>query len=159
MIVNPLLFEIIVASCLLSGLLFLTFALISSSRSDLFIKTLTIGFSSLIAFNLLFFSLMMIDRSKSLYLVRWVGECAPIKKEKLLSAISETLEQQDYEYLNRRIEEQKLRGIIKSNSVSELELSTTGKMLFQVSNGIAKVYGLNEWKKISISESKNCTNS
>ena len=159
MIANPLLFEIIVVSCLLSGLLCLTFEFISRSKSDLFTKTLTIAFSSLVAFNLLFFSLMMIDRSKSLYLVRWVGECAPITKEKLLSAISETLGQEDYDYLNRRIKEQELRGIIKSTTVSELELSMTGKILFQVSNGIASVYGLNEWKKISISESKNCSNS
>ncbi len=109
------------------------------------LKLGTVFTIQLVAFNLLFFSTMMVDRSKSLYLVAWVGQEKSIKKEILFEKIEAKYGDADRQYLQLRISEQIERNVIHLRN-NKLELSKIGSFYFKVANLVAKIYDLNGWK-------------
>ncbi len=100
--------------------------------------------SGLIAFNLLFFSLMMIDRSKSLYVINWIGNSKTITRPQLFELQGVSLGSKDFDYINLRINEQIQRGIVVENKGS-LSLSVYGRILNRIANLFASAFLLKNW--------------
>lgn len=100
--------------------------------------------SALVSFNLLFFSLMMIDRSKSLYIVNWVGSLQPVTKNALYEKIGVPEKSSEGEYIEIRINEQKLRRVLSEQN-GYLQLTMYGTLIQQTSNIFAEIFLLNGW--------------
>lgn len=144
-----LLFEGIVLSVVLPFVLFI-FAY-RLPRIKYFFKSiflnpiLSLILSSLIIFNLLFFSLMMIDRSKSLYIIKWVGNSQPISREELFKDIGVIINSNDGRYIKIRIEEQLQRKVITEKN-GLLHLTPYGSLLKKSADISAKIFLLNGWE-------------
>ncbi len=91
----------------------------------------------------------MVDRSKSLYLVAWVGQQKSIEKENLFKKIEEKYGDADRFYLELRISEQIKRKVIVLND-NKLELSETGILYFRLANLVANIYNLKGWKNTGL---------
>ena len=100
--------------------------------------------SALISFNLLFFSLMMVDRSKSLYLVNWVGSLQPVSKKVLFEKIGVPEQSSDSKYLEIRINEQKSRHVLSEQN-GYLQLTMYGTLIRKTSEIFAEIFVLNGW--------------
>lgn len=142
-----LLFESILFAGLVSFLLIVSMQIFISKKfkKAFALKLGTVFTIQLVAFNLLFFSTMMVDRSKSLYLVAWVGQEKSIKKEILFEKIEAKYGDADRQYLQLRISEQIERNVIHLRN-NKLELTEIGSFYFKVANLVAKIYDLNGWK-------------
>ena len=112
--------------------------------------------TTLVVFNLMFFSLMMVDRSKSLYVIRWVGDCPNLSREDLLTEVRDELGQLDEKYLRIRIDEQIKRSLVKSSSSEELYLSLTGRIIYLVADGLSLGFGLDGWSAESLKDAQRC---
>ncbi len=119
-------------------------------------EILKVALITLVVFNLMFFSLMMVDRSKSLYVIRWVGDCSNLSREDLLVEVREELGQLDEEYLRIRIEEQVKRSLINSGLDDQLHLSLAGRFVYTVADGLSLVFGLDGWSMMSLQNSQLC---
>lgn len=115
-----------------------------------------VAFAVLLTFNLLFFSLMMIDRSKSLYVIRWVGDCPGLSEAELLNKVEEELGQVDNQYLEQRIAEQVDRTIIDLQEDEGLELTPIGKVTYELASFFSRLFGLRGWTENSLSNLKQC---
>jgi hypothetical protein len=87
---------------------------------------------------------MMIDRSKSLYVIQWVGEQKNATREEIFNAKGVQVNSLDFDYINLRIEEQIKRKIIVNNQ-DQLSLSNYGKIIYSIANVIAKIFALKNW--------------
>jgi hypothetical protein len=145
---DMLLFESILFTTFLQTLILITLAgtkKIGSMFRKLYRSPIIIFLlSGLVSFNLLFFSLMMIDRSKSLYVIQWVGEQKNATREEIFNAKGVQVNSLDFDYINLRIEEQIKRKIIVNNQ-DQLSLSNYGKIIYSIANVIAKIFALKNW--------------
>jgi hypothetical protein len=82
---------------------------------------------------------MMIDRSKSLYVIRWVGDCPGLSEAELLNKVEEDLGQIDNKYLEQRIAEQVDRRIIDLEEDEGLELTPIGKAIYQLASFLSRL--------------------
>jgi hypothetical protein len=146
---NFLLFESIILATLLPMIFFL---LVNKLRNiKIFFKNIfasplvTILFSSLIIFNLLFFSLMMVDRSKSLYVIKWVGDSQPISRENLFKQVGVIKNSNDEQYIEIRIKEQLYRKVLSENG-GLLHLTAYGSLLKNFADMTAKIFLLKGWE-------------
>jgi len=152
-----LLFEAIVFSCLIAGAIkILEMRLKHQSWGCMRQESSRVALAVLLTFNILFFSLMMVDRSKSLYVVRWVGDCSGLSEEEILIKVDTELGQRDDRYLERRFDEQVERKVIRVKDDKKLELSSIGKSVYWLGNTISKVFGLRGWSQNSLEDSAPC---
>lgn len=110
----------------------------------------------LLVFNLMFFSLMMVDRSKSLYVVRWIGDCPGLSESEILFEVRDKLGQLDDQYLQLRIREQVTRSIVYRDNNKKLHLSVLGKAIYSTANTLSLLFGLEGWTEISLDASPKC---
>jgi hypothetical protein len=90
--------------------------------------------------------LLNIDRSRSYFVIGWVHE-GNIKVEGNLYNYDNVYspEKKNIEAADFRLSEQIDRGyVIQKNQV--LELSTSGKFLYQIAELLSGIYNLNTWK-------------
>jgi hypothetical protein len=146
-----ILFESILLTGLLSFLfiIFAQFFITKKFKKSFTLRLGTVFTIQLVAFNLLFFSTMMVDRSKSLYLVAWVGQEKSIEVESLFEKIEAKYGDADRQYLKLRISEQIERKVIHSDN-NKLELSEIGTFYFKVANLVAFIYDLKGWKNTEL---------
>jgi hypothetical protein len=143
-----LLFESIILAIIIQ--LFLLGAILKVAKINLFFKKIFVSplmvflLSALVSFNLLFFSLMMIDRSKSLYIVNWVGSLQPVTKKALYEKIGVPEKSSEREYIEIRISEQKLRRVLSEQN-GYLQLTMYGTLIQKTSNIFAEIFLLNGW--------------
>jgi hypothetical protein len=144
-----LLFEAIILAVTLPFLLFLLVYRLRKIKylfKNIFSNPLlSIMLSSLVIFNLLFFSLMMIDRSKSLYIINWVGNGQPISREDLIKKVGVIENSNDGKYIEIRIEEQLSRNVISENN-GLLKLTYYGSLLKSFADFTAKIFLLKGWE-------------
>lgn len=110
----------------------------------------------LLVFNLMFFSLMMIDRSKSLYVVRWIGDCPGLSEDEVLIEVRDQLGQFDDQYIRLRIEEQITRSIVNRDQTEKLRLSVFGKTVYFIANSLSNLFGLEGWTRVALAKSPKC---
>lgn len=110
----------------------------------------------LLVFNLMFFSLMMIDRSKSLYVIRWIGDCPGLSEDEVLVEVRDELGQFDDQYIRSRIQEQITRSIVNRDQTEKLRLSISGRAIYSIANSLSSLFGLTGWTSVSLSASPKC---
>jgi len=138
----------------ISGLLFtiinLSFAIIFICLSLLyafrkigqFIFLLLIIFS-LISYNMISFSLLNTDRSRSFFVLSWVENSdISLINQNLIVNNPVSLELQNPESVIQRIKEQRKNGLIQSSS---LELTNSGKYFLASIEFMARVFSLKGW--------------
>jgi len=143
-----LLFESIILAVLIQ--LFLLRVILKIAKINLLLKRIFVSplmvflLSALVSFNLLFFSLMMIDRSKSLYVVKWVGSFQPVTKTALYEKIGISEKSSEGEYIEIRISEQKLRRVLSEQN-GYLQLTVYGTLIHKTANIVAEIFLLDGW--------------
>ena len=117
---------------------------------DLFVNPVLVSLISvLVAFNVLFFSLMMVDRSVSLYVINWIGCTQPISRTDLYTKIDTTLNSRDGAYIDRRINEQISRKVLLEYK-GNLSLTTYGRVFKKTGDILANIYQLDGWNSQKI---------
>jgi hypothetical protein len=143
---NSLLFEQILMSCLLSSVVFLLKPIRRSGKEvfsqDIFKE---ISIISLLFVLLMSFSVVNIDRSRSFYVLSWVGngkvtcidsgfDLSQVQSEEKLSALA----------IASRMEEQIQRGLILKSDEG-CRLSNLGKLYLFFAETFSRVYFLRNW--------------
>jgi hypothetical protein len=100
--------------------------------------------SGVIFFVSTYTTAMVIDRSKSFYLLSWIHDHPGISESKLESLLEDKYGSYDQVYIGQRIEEQLSRGVFVG-SVLELRTSKFGDFLYNCSDFIARVFDLRGW--------------
>jgi hypothetical protein len=140
---NRFLFEQIVFIGFLSGFIFFVLdAKIVRFRTTtaeiLLVSTLFISLANL--------SLVNIDRSRSFYLLAWVGDSKVIENDSGLDlSMVLSSEIRNIDAINVRLNEQISRGLV-SQSGSEYRLTNLGKVYLLMSNVVADWFKLENWK-------------
>jgi hypothetical protein len=140
---NRFLFEQIVFIGFLIGFIFFVLsAKIVSFRTTtaeiLLVSTLFISLANL--------SLVNIDRSRSFYLLAWVGDSKVIEDDSGLDlGMVLSNESRSIDAINVRLNEQISRGLV-SQSGSEYRLTNLGKVYLLMSNVVAEWFKLENWK-------------
>lgn len=101
--------------------------------------------SIVIAFLIITFSIINIDRSRSLYLIKWVGSNSNGVTFQNL-AMQKKLENGEILAFRQRVEEQQQSKILEIDN-DKLMLTAFGKIIFFVSNFFASILNLDGYKK------------
>ena len=117
------------------------------------VKAVSINFVSFILVSVLAYGQLVaniplnIDRSRSFYVLGWVKSH---QIEKSVSGITlryiQSKEKKPNSAIEQRIEEHISRGIFRVNKNNVLELSTSGSILYYLSEASAEIFNLNGWK-------------
>ena len=100
----------------------------------------------LIVFTLLSFAVLNIDRSRSLYLIKWVSFSGDQGISTAELAVKYNLSSQDFSDLSQRIREQKESGTLVE-SEGKLHLTRVGNAIAAVSTFIANFASLSGYPK------------
>jgi hypothetical protein len=126
-------------------------------------KSNVIARMSIAAFVALFFltisvqTIANVDRSRSMFMFEWIG-CAP-NSSQLSSIEASIIEKFGTESLiafRQRVGEQQTRGLVQRNS-SEISLTESGLILFEIEKFINSVFKLTGWNKNLLWDEKNCS--
>ena len=88
---------------------------------------------------------MNTDRSKSLYVISWIHDTQPISPLLIESKLKEKYGFFDSRYVEQRIREQQVRGIIKIEDGS-YELTTIGQLIWRAAEVLSVIFKLDGWK-------------
>ena len=138
--ISPLLFTIInLSSTIIFVFLYLLYAF---KKIGQFIFMLLIIFG-LISYNVISFSLLNTDRSRSFFVLSWVknGDIGLINQNLIVNN-PVSLEFQNSDSVIQRIEEQRKNGLIDSRT---LKLTTWGKYFLSSIEFVARVFSLKGW--------------
>jgi hypothetical protein len=116
-------------------------------RKDTFTKVLIATVSGLLFFSTVQYSVLAVDRSRSLYIFSWVEEGLITKSSSGVSVSDSSVDPEglrDIISINQRIEEQEARGLMKSNS-DEVQLTFSGKLVLGVAKFFAATFNLKGW--------------
>jgi len=117
------------------------------TRKDTFTKVLIGMLSGSLFFSTVQYSVLAVDRSRSLYVFSWVEEGLIKVNSSGISVADVSVDPEglrDLESINQRIKEQEARGLMKSNS-EEVQLTFSGKLLLGVAKLFAVAFNLKGW--------------
>lgn len=116
-------------------------------KKDSFTKVMVAMVSGLLFFSTVQYSVLAVDRSRSLYIFSWVDEGLITKNSSGISVSDISVDPEglrDLNSINQRIMEQEARGLMKSNS-EEVQLTLGGKLVLGVAELFAVIFNLKGW--------------
>jgi hypothetical protein len=119
-----------------------------SSQAKFFVSAT----ASLLFFSVVQYSVLAVDRSRSLYVFGWVEE-GSIQSENgryvLKVTGNDLVSQIENDAISQRIHEQISRGLMKNSKDNEVELTFFGKGILFISEVLASVFNLDGWHRNS----------
>jgi hypothetical protein len=117
------------------------------NKKDTFTKFMVAMVSGLLFFSTVQYSVLAVDRSRSLYIFSWVDEGLISKNSSGISVSDISVDPEDLREINsinQRIKEQEARGLMKVNS-EKVQLTFSGKLLLSIAKLFAAAFNLKGW--------------
>jgi|LakMenEpi03Aug12_release.lakeMendotaPanAssembly.Ray.scaffolds.fasta_scaffold842152_1 hypothetical protein len=99
---------------------------------------------ALLFYSLAFSTVMITDRSKSLYVISWIHDTQPVTPQNLEINLKNKYGYFDKIYVEQRIREQQTRKIVELEN-GQYELTTAGEIIWYAAELLAFVYELKGW--------------